>query len=74
MANLYSCPMCEARVIAENLAGFRCPKCGFSGGNQLSLFKVGEENDGSIRHIGDFDPLKNAHEAHLYQLNNDRKH
>lgn len=74
MANLYSCPMCEAQVIAENLADFRCPECGFSGGNQLSLFKVGEENDGSIRYIGAFDPVKNAQQAHLYHLKNDRTH
>jgi hypothetical protein len=70
MTNLYRCPMCEAQVITQDLAGFRCPTCGFAAGNQLSLFRIGTDNTGSIEYIGPFDPQKNAANAHYYHHKN----
>jgi hypothetical protein len=60
--------MCEVQVFCQTVEDFRCPQCGFSGGNQLSLFKAGEENDGSIQYIEAFDPVKNSQQAHLYHF------
>ncbi len=64
MADLYACPYCRAEVICRDIADFRCPQCGFSGGSQLSLFHSG----GLIEKTGVFDPVQNAIDAHLYHL------
>lgn len=71
--NIYRCPMCEVEVFCRMVSDFRCPQCGFAGGNQLSLFRSGCENDGSIRHIGTFDSTKNAEQAYLYHLQQEKK-
>jgi hypothetical protein len=67
--SLFRCPKCYQDVICEGVEDFWCPVCGFVGGNQLTLFRIGRENDGSIKRIGEFDPLKNALNAHFYHHN-----
>lgn len=63
---LFRCPKCYQDVICERIEDFRCPVCGETGGNQLTLFRLGRENDGTIKNVGVFDPARNALNAHLY--------
>ena len=63
---LFRCPQCYSDVFCKQVEDFRCAACGFIGGNQLTLFRVGRENDGTIKDMGDFDPKQNALNAHMY--------
>lgn len=59
--SIFRCPECCQEVFCKSLEAFRCPVCGFAGGNQLSLF-----HGGAIQAVGEFSPEDNARAAHRY--------
>ncbi len=63
---IWRCPGCSAEVIAQGVIDFRCPVCGQTCGNQLSLFNVGRDDDGTIKEIGPLDTDAIALAAQLY--------
>ena len=67
MTDIYRCPECHNEVFAKSLAAFRCPVCGYAGGNQLNLFRHGKPNDGTIQKLRDFDPDEVRRNAYIHR-------